>query len=204
MGKSTTVEIILYYLTLYATQETTNIYNSRNYSILLNYKKCTHRDKSTTVEIILYYLTQTGPRNRQESTTVEIILYYLTSLQLFLLMQSTTVEIILYYLTFGTKRRKRQSTTVEIILYYLTLLEWSIHVLIYNSRNYSILLNDSEIRKTNKIYNSRNYSILLNKLFFSISAESTTVEIILYYLTATAVIPAFHIYNSRNYSILLN
>ena len=85
------------------------------------------------------------PRRKQLiSTTVEIILYYLTIknvLTVINLMQSTTVEIILYYLTFGTKRRKRQSTTVEIILYYLTLLEWSIHVLIYNSRNYSILLN---------------------------------------------------------------
>ena len=54
------------------------IYNSRNYSILLNIG-------AAVVDAT--------------STTVEIILYYLTSLQLFLLMQSTTVEIILYYLT---------------------------------------------------------------------------------------------------------
>ena len=98
-------------------------------------------------------------------------------------MQSTTVEIILYYLTFGTKRRKRQSTTVEIILYYLTLLEWSIHVLIYNSRNYSILLNEVNGKVEKLIYNSRNYSILLNDTSFSCCAVSTTVEIILYYLT---------------------
>ena len=34
-----------------------------------------------------------------------------------------------------------------------------------------------------KIYNSRNYSILLNKKQLQEQAESTTVEIILYYLT---------------------
>ena len=54
------------------------------------------------------------------------------------------------------------------------------------------------------IYNSRNYSILLNLLFYSNVAKSTTVEIILYYLTSTSVILLVQIYNSRNYSILLN
>ena len=34
------------------------IYNSRNYSILLNRDNATQEDLSTTVEIILYYLTQ--------------------------------------------------------------------------------------------------------------------------------------------------
>ena len=33
------------------------IYNSRNYSILLNSRKPCQSDESTTVEIILYYLT---------------------------------------------------------------------------------------------------------------------------------------------------
>ena len=54
------------------------------------------------------------------------------------------------------------------------------------------------------IYNSRNYSILLNRLNRSLPAESTTVEIILYYLTKLEEIPIQPIYNSRNYSILLN
>ena len=55
---------------------------------------------------------------------------------------------------------------------------------IYNSRNYSILLN-FETRACDKmeIYNSRNYSILLN-----FTGEGTLDSI----------------YNSRNYSILLN
>ena len=55
---------------------------------------------------------------------------------------------------------------------------------IYNSRNYSILLNAGIPEVSANIYNSRNYSILLN---ISKSGErffiSTTVEIILYYLT---------------------
>ena len=56
--QSTTVEIILYYLT------------TSGISIL---------GKSTTVEIILYYLTHNSNlTNRLQSTTVEIILYYLT------------------------------------------------------------------------------------------------------------------------------
>ena len=56
-GRSTTVEIILYYLT----------------------KKYTDtKSVSTTVEIILYYLTSGVPLSTQQSTTVEIILYYLT------------------------------------------------------------------------------------------------------------------------------
>ena len=54
---------------------------------------------------------------------------------------------------------------------------------IYNSRNYSILLNESPIKKPAEIYNSRNYSILLNPLAYAELDLSTTVEIILYYLT---------------------
>ena len=57
MHISTTVEIILYYLTKRVDEWTTNIYNSRNYSILLNDFTKDSGDKSTTVEIILYYLT---------------------------------------------------------------------------------------------------------------------------------------------------
>ena len=55
---STTVEIILYYLTVFFTGW--------------------NRTRSTTVEIILYYLTDTPLIVTDKSTTVEIILYYLT------------------------------------------------------------------------------------------------------------------------------
>ena len=55
---STTVEIILYYLT------------SLQLFLLM---------QSTTVEIILYYLTFGTKRRKRQSTTVEIILYYLTT-----------------------------------------------------------------------------------------------------------------------------
>ena len=54
------------------------IYNSRNYSILLNLTKELETEKSTTVEIILYYLTLIYWMGWTISTTVEIILYYLT------------------------------------------------------------------------------------------------------------------------------
>ena len=54
------------------------IYNSRNYSILLNQSFRLDRNKSTTVEIILYYLTEGMDSVMVLSTTVEIILYYLT------------------------------------------------------------------------------------------------------------------------------
>ena len=54
---------------------------------------------------------------------------------------------------------------------------------IYNSRNYSILLNALESARIVDIYNSRNYSILLNLRFRVFQILSTTVEIILYYLT---------------------
>ena len=59
-------------------KEKTIIYNSRNYSILLNYPGFTGLSQSTTVEIILYYLTYRIVENMKKSTTVEIILYYLT------------------------------------------------------------------------------------------------------------------------------
>ena len=118
------------------------IYNSRNYSILLNQERRIRiRHLSTTVEIILYYLTTYSPYTLLASTTVEIILYYLTipkgknhgkiynSRNYSILLnaqsmvdqiQSTTVEIILYYLTTHLPPREAISTTVEIILYYLT------------------------------------------------------------------------------------
>ena len=75
------------------------IYNSRNYSILLNQSFRLDRNKSTTVEIILYYLTLFTFFIRFISTTVEIILYYLTEGMDSVMVLSTTVEIILYYLT---------------------------------------------------------------------------------------------------------
>ncbi len=58
MSGSTTVEIILYYLT------ETDFWDLK--------------ERSTTVEIILYYLTISTAHQISESTTVEIILYYLT------------------------------------------------------------------------------------------------------------------------------
>ena len=54
------------------------------------------------------------------------------------------------------------------------------------------------------IYNSRNYSILLNSTTAPAPTISTTVEIILYYLTQLEALASDSIYNSRNYSILLN
>ena len=54
---------------------------------------------------------------------------------------------------------------------------------IYNSRNYSILLNVIRNIIPISIYNSRNYSMLLNPIRLTIPGASTTVEIILYYLT---------------------
>ena len=80
--------------------------------------------------------------------------------------RSTTVEIILYYLTKRQRWHKYQrSTTVEIILYYLTIKVVDLPIQIYNSRNYSILLNLHLPYQAPKIYNSRNYSILLNSKF---------------------------------------
>ena len=80
-------------------------------------------------------------------------------------------------------RTGRLSTTVEIILYYLTLKGRRVKEGIYNSRNYSILLNLNFIDINGNIYNSRNYSILLNGRRADVQRT---------------------IYNSRNYSILLN
>ena len=119
----------------------TNIYNSRNYSILLNIINLTCHIASTTVEIILYYLTCRRFALPPKSTTVEIILYYLTS-----------------FCSLGLRA-------------------------IYNSRNYSILLNRCTLIREKFIYNSRNYSILLNPITCEYTCKSTTVEIILYYLT---------------------
>ena len=118
---------------------------------------------------------------------------------------STTVEIILYYLTTTETDGTQQSTTVEIILYYLTYFQHSLPIHIYNSRNYSILLNAVAENSGADIYNSRNYSILLNcNSGIFIGSISTTVEIILYYLTLIVSGKKTIIYNSRNYSILLN
>ncbi len=65
---------------------------------------------------------------------------------------------------------------------------------IYNSRNYSILLNRVEAEKRTLIYNSRNYSILLNYLrMIVIDTLSTTVEIILYYLTRESTLNPAHL-----------
>ena len=75
------------------------------------------------------------------STTVEIILYYSTYEEIAENLESTTVEIILYYSTTRHIYVLNASTTVEIILYYSTALKTSNTRLIYNSRNYSILLN---------------------------------------------------------------
>ena len=60
-----------------------------------------------------------------------------------------------------------------------------ITIFIYNSRNYSILLNQDSITTGQRIYNSRNYSILLNHRMDGVTRTSTTVEIILYYLTVS-------------------
>ena len=97
--RSTTVEIILYYLTRNLFTDIDLIYNSRNYSILLNFIISVIEAISTTVEIILYYLTWRFARPWILSTTVEIILYYLTLMPIADIILSTTVEIILYYLT---------------------------------------------------------------------------------------------------------
>ncbi len=56
---------------------------------------------------------------------------------------------------------------------------------IYNSRSYSILLNIGDRSNLVEIYNSRNYSILLNETLEIVDVISTTIEIILYYLTQT-------------------
>ena len=67
-------------------------------------------------------------------------------------------------------------------------MQGSAAIYIYNSRNYSILLNISFNRSNIRIYNSRNYSILLNKKVHGFVSISTTVEIILYYLTVGTII----------------
>ncbi len=54
------------------------------------------------------------------------------------------------------------STIVEIFLYYLTIVHPKLEIFIYNSRN---------------------FSILLNNLLKATMIESTIVEIFLYYLT---------------------
>ena len=79
--ESTTVEIILYYLTI--------SYN-------------TFTTKSTTVEIILYYLTIVQYNPDPESTTVEIILYYLTpNLCICTIFWSQATLFLLFYITFA-------------------------------------------------------------------------------------------------------
>ena len=78
------------------------IYNSRNYSILLNSRKPCQSDESTTVEIILYYLTCTHFDCMEQSTTVEIILYYLTpNLCICTIFWSQATLFLLFYITFA-------------------------------------------------------------------------------------------------------
>ena len=80
-------------------QNTSQIYNSRNFSILLNNRPTGGSVASTTVEIFLYYLTHSWAQMTILSTTVEIFLYYLTISNIRYQSISTTVEIFLYYLT---------------------------------------------------------------------------------------------------------
>ena len=78
---STTVEIILYYLTM---------------------KLTGFESKSTTVEIILYYLTQNWLDRNLKSTTVEIILYYSTpNLCICTIFWSQATLFLLFYITFA-------------------------------------------------------------------------------------------------------
>ena len=96
------------------------------------------------------------------------------------------------------------STTVEIILYYLTILTIISKRFIYNSRNYSILLNKNFSYCSVNIYNSRNYSILLNLTICE--TLNTIYNSRNYSILLNINADSRHniIYNSRNYSILLN
>ena len=117
---STTVEIILYYLTGYLLRAIDDIYNSRNYSILLNIAGFVIWFISTTVEIILYYLTVCLIEFGILSTTVEIILYYLTAFCIDFSVRIYNSRNYSILLNFMKKTATDVSTTVEIILYYLT------------------------------------------------------------------------------------
>ena len=79
------------------------IYNNRNYSILLNIANGIPDDVlSTTVEIILYYLTKLNGKEYTVSTTVEIILYYSTpNLCICTIFWSQATLFLLFYITFA-------------------------------------------------------------------------------------------------------
>ena len=146
------------------------IYNSRNYSILLNLRLWAQMTTlSTTVEIILYYLT--------------LFLDHI----LFLIYNSRNYSILLNQNTLGGKNLIYNSRNYSILLNGLSVF---LPQSIYNSRNYSILLNSYKDVCTMSIYNSRNYSILLNKDKLGSTVTSTTVEIILYYLTSITLLKA--------------
>ena len=145
-NRSTTVEIILYYLTLNGILEYIYIYNSRNYSILLN-------NQRVSGGVIIYNSRNYSILLNNCSHHLGIEIYNSRNYSILLnkkdlngLSGSTTVEIILYYLTTIRIRIIKISTTVEIILYYLTYVSNAYHIAIYNSRNYSILLNISAFR----------------------------------------------------------
>ena len=97
-----------------------DIYNSRNYSILLNSRRSRKDSESTTVEIILYYLTSTSVILLVQIYNSRNYSILLNIADLIVPGKSTTVEIILYYLTEFADCEGIESTTVEIILYYLT------------------------------------------------------------------------------------
>ena len=81
LSLSTTVEIILYYLTIAIP---------------------TMPAQSTTVEIILYYLTKLNGKEYTVSTTVEIILYYSTpNLCICTIFWSQATLFLLFYITFA-------------------------------------------------------------------------------------------------------
>ena len=99
---STTVEIILYYLThCFSTKELL----STTVEIILYYLMCeilSVLHLSTTVEIILYYLTISLQLDNGGSTTVEIILYYLTpNLCICTIFWSQATLFLLFYITFA-------------------------------------------------------------------------------------------------------
>ena len=79
-----------------------DIYNSRNFSILLNLCGFGCHLESTTVEIFLYYLTYVVTASDFESTTVEIFLYYLTpNLCICTILRSQATLFLSFYITFA-------------------------------------------------------------------------------------------------------
>ena len=78
---------------------------------------------------------------------------------------STTVEIFLYYLTFPAYDKETASTTVEIFLYYLTSFNIIYLPIIYNSRNFSILLNSKLVYLHNFLEPSNFIFIILYNIY---------------------------------------